>query len=265
MDKYFAFQDIQAFYRDQGEGQTVVFVHGFCGDGSIWDDFAKEAASNQRILIPDLPGYRNSGFPNGGIAMDNLADYLVAVLDDAGVERAILICHSMGGYVAMNFARRYSERITGLCLFHSHVYADDEEKKKGRLKAVEFVKNHGAPKFAKQLYSSLFAPSFKKTHPEVVSNWLAHVSHNKDRSVIASLQAMHDRVDESETLKNLKVPMLFIIGRQDVSISHKRSMGQTALPAIAHVHLLNDVVHMGMLEASSIAKHVVRKYLNLFS
>ena len=55
MDKYFEFKDIKGFYQDEGTGEVIVLVHGFCFDGSIWDSLKETLAQSYRVIIPDLP------------------------------------------------------------------------------------------------------------------------------------------------------------------------------------------------------------------
>jgi pimeloyl-ACP methyl ester carboxylesterase len=66
------------------------------------------------------------------------------------IDSCWMIGHSMGGYITLAFAEKFPGELKGLGLFHSTVYADDEEKKGVRLKNIEFIKKYGSAKFLEQ-------------------------------------------------------------------------------------------------------------------
>lgn len=97
---------------------AVLAVHGVTASHLAWGAVARELAASEPVclLAPDLRGRGHSaGLPGPyGIAA-HVAD-LVAVLDDAGVERAVLVGHSMGGYVAARLAAEHPERAAAVVL-----------------------------------------------------------------------------------------------------------------------------------------------------
>ena len=102
------------------EGVPLVLVHGFGNDAHIWDDFAPVAAPHYRVLALDLRGHGDSAWPLHAEYeyAHHVAD-LEAVLDGLGIERLVLVGHSLGGRVAMLFAGVHPERMAGLVIVDS--------------------------------------------------------------------------------------------------------------------------------------------------
>ncbi|MDE1183805.1 alpha/beta hydrolase [Paraburkholderia sp.] len=100
---------------------AVVFIHGAEHDHSVWALQSRYFANHGfGVLAVDLPGHRRSAGP-ALRSIGALADWLAALLDASGVERACVIGHSMGSLVALEFAARYPDRATHLALIATAV------------------------------------------------------------------------------------------------------------------------------------------------
>jgi pimeloyl-ACP methyl ester carboxylesterase len=95
----------------------VVLLHGQPGAGSDWDAVVQALSPRLRSLALDRPGYRTSPHPPGSFR-DN-AEWLLAELDSAGLDNAILVGHSYGGGVALTAAALAPDRVRGLVLVAS--------------------------------------------------------------------------------------------------------------------------------------------------
>jgi pimeloyl-ACP methyl ester carboxylesterase len=95
---------------------TIVFVHGAGMDHTVWTLFARHFARHGRNVISvDLPGHgRSGGEPL--VSIEAMADWLAAVLDEMGIERAAVTGHSLGSLVALDFAARYPDRTSALVM-----------------------------------------------------------------------------------------------------------------------------------------------------
>lgn len=94
---------------------TLVLVHGWTCDSSSWDAQVPELAKTYRVITLDLPGHGRSGAPAGGtFSMDVFARAVEAVRAEAGVERIVLVGHSMGAPVIRQYARLYPTHVVGL-------------------------------------------------------------------------------------------------------------------------------------------------------
>src|SRR5688500_8685993 len=135
--------NIQLAYARRGKGTPLVLLHGFPLDHHLWDEVVPLLEDTFDVILPDLRGFGNStmlGVPN---SIDDYASDIASLLDHLNIQRAAIVGHSMGGYVALAFARLYPERLTGLGLVSSQVLADAPERKAGRYKSAADVSENG--------------------------------------------------------------------------------------------------------------------------
>ena len=98
----------------------LLLIHGLGCSGETWEPTLQEMRRRSltcSTIAPDMPGYgRSMGAPRDAPGMEELADWLVRLLDQRGIERAHLAGNSMGCQVALAMARRYGKRVGGLVL-----------------------------------------------------------------------------------------------------------------------------------------------------
>ena len=99
-------QAIHLHYSEAGYGMPILLVHGFPFDNRIWAAQLGELGATYRVIAPDLRGFGQSAAPDNGYSMDDFAADLVMLLDRLGIERAVWVGHSMGGYITLA-ARRW--------------------------------------------------------------------------------------------------------------------------------------------------------------
>jgi len=260
-----SFQNGQVHYQIEGVGsRNLVLIHGFGEDRRIWREFYPAfIRQGIKVLMLDLPGFGKSDslLPT---SLDQLADATRACIADARLEDFVVIGHSMGGYTALNLARRQPDLpLRGLGLFHSHPYADPEEKKDNRSKTAEFIRSHGTAQFARSFVPKMFAESFAAENPQLVKNLVEITSAYSEEAMAGALLAMRDRKDERETLAHLKVPALFILGKKDQLADFESVLPQVILPNTSQVHFLDKVGHMGMFEARNACQKAVESFVEM--
>ena len=106
------------FVDDGGAGSVpVVFIHASAGNTQQWSAQLNHIRTTRRAIALDLRGHGQSLPPaNGDYAIDSMAQDIRTVIEQLGVERFILVGHSMGGSVAGAYAGAYPERVAGLLL-----------------------------------------------------------------------------------------------------------------------------------------------------
>ena len=270
MDKTIVGKGHSVFYRDEGSGIPVLLVHGFAEDGAVWEmvaarlatGLAAGLASGCRLLIPDLPGSGQSPLPPHGLSMESLAETLKDLLDREGIDRCVLIGHSMGGYINLAFIEQYPERVLAFGFFHSTAYADTAEKKANRRKSIAFIQEHGAALYIRQSTPNLFAPETRQLNPGIIEDMIRRYSGFAPESLIAYLEAMMKRPDRISVLEQFPGATLFIIGEKDPIVPLEQSLRQAAIPRLCHVHMLSTAGHMGMLEDAPGGSHAIQSFLN---
>lgn len=250
-------------YQVEGTGPTILLLHGFCEDHRIWD-FTIPALSQRgyRIICPDLPGFGMSAvIPNP--TLDDYADCMAAILVQEGAESAVVIGHSMGGYVTLALASKYPARVRGLGLFHSHPFADSPENQEARQKSIDFIDRQGSLAYVKQLIPKLFPASFAASQPEVIEALILKASEYPATGIQHALHAMATRPDRTQVLHEYKGPVLLLLGREDALINPIQRTEMLALPALGSIHLLAEVGHMGMYESPDSCRQILLDYLTL--
>lgn len=108
--------DGDIFYTEHGAGPAVLLVHGWACDGSDWSWLASDLAADHRVVVIDLRGHGRSTAGVDRYGPRVLAEDMAAVLDRLGIDRAVVVGHSMGGYAASAFSVEFSDRVSALVL-----------------------------------------------------------------------------------------------------------------------------------------------------
>jgi pimeloyl-ACP methyl ester carboxylesterase len=234
-------------YRKYGSGPAMVLIHGFPEDGGLWDRITDALSRSFTVLIPDLPG-------SGGSVLEQetsivqMASVIKEILDQEQILAAVLAGHSMGGYVALAFARLYPDCVSGISLVHSMPVADDEEKKKMRLKSTQLIRNGGREVFLNQMVPNLFSTAFKQNNPEIVSDSIAKALKTNAGSLINYYDAMRLREDSRDVVQSAAFPFQWIMGLHDNVMDYKKILIEVHRSAINFVTFYHDSGHMSMVE-----------------
>jgi pimeloyl-ACP methyl ester carboxylesterase len=245
------------FYRTEGTGQPVMLLHGFGEDGHVWDNQVATLKKNYYFIIPDLPGSGQSDLTDD-VSMEGMAENVMEILQlefppsiNYPPQKIILVGHSMGGYVALAFAHKYQQYLSGLCLFHSTAYPDSEEKKTIRRKGIEFIRQHGAYAFLKTSTPNLFSATSKEKMSDFINSFILGLSNFSADALVNYYEAMMQRPDRTWVLKQATYPVCFMAGEADTAVPLQHTLEQCHLPALSYIHVLNKSGHMGMLEESA--------------
>ena len=102
------------------EGIPMLLLHGYSNEAHIWDDFIPHVAPHYRVLALDLRGHGDSDWhAEGAYDYENHVDDIEAIVETLGIERLVVIGHSLGGRIAMLYAGRNLEKIAGLVIVDS--------------------------------------------------------------------------------------------------------------------------------------------------
>lgn len=259
--KIFEHQGSRLHYYFRGEGPCVVLIPGFGEDGTIWRH-QWDNLPGFRLLIPDLPGTGRSPMQGSG-AMEEIATLLYRLLGSEGVDRCVLIGHSMGGYVALAFLEQYPNLVAGLGLVHSTAFADTDAKKEIRKKGIAFIEKHGAQSFLATTTPNLFAPADAGRVQELIAEAMQVMATAQTEALVAYYRGMMARPDRTHLLCNQHFPILLVLGKNDTAVPLADGLQQAHLPQWADVHLLQNSGHMGMMEEPEECNKLIRYYLGI--
>lgn len=260
---FFQFKSKEIAYTLSGSGECVFLIHGYTESKEIWENFQNQLSENYCIVCPDIPGHGESELLNVN-TFDHWVEALRELMMHLNIEKATIIGHSMGGYLASHFAALYPSMINGLGLFHSSARADSTEVKESRKKTIEWIKQ-GKANFLSQFISDLFAPKNKVLLEEEIQILRKRASLISDEALIASQTAMANRDGHLEMLNLAEFPFLFIIGKQDIRADVNSVLTQAMMVKKASVLILQECGHMGYLEAPKETLAAISGFLKLCS
>ena len=246
------------YYEVKGSGKPVVLVHGFMENHKMWDFLPLDESEYQSILV-DLPGHGLSDSEFVLHSMEFMADEIMEVLNRTGIAEAYFVAHSMGGYVILALMQRYPDVVNGLTLFFSSPFADTEDKKMQRLRAVESAQNDldafinvGVPNlFNANLIQDL------KDEIIIAKSWAKEAAL---QGITAAILGMRERPDRTDILLNTTIPVQVICGSFDSAVNTE--LVRKTLAGYPHISIKElPIGHMGHLEAPESCENLILQFL----
>lgn len=234
---------IELAYTRRGRGTPLVLLHGYPLDHHIWDEVAPLLEDKFDLILPDLRGFGESTTVDAPYTVDDFASDIAGLLDSLGIRKAAIAGHSMGGYVALAFARLFPDRVTGLGLLASQTLADPPDRKEGRYKSAAEVAEKG-------IGGVMDAMAPKLTDDPNLQAFARKVMERQNpQAYVGALKAMADRQDATPLLASMKYPVVLVHGEADALIPLERA--REVKDAVPHALLaeLPGVGHLPMLEA----------------
>lgn len=229
-------------YHRTGWGAPLVLVHGFPLDRTFWTPLLPHLESDFDCILPDLRGFGDSPVTEAGYSLEDMAADLSALLAELRLPAAFLAGHSMGGYLALAFARRFGTQLLGLGLLGTQAAADTPEKKAARYNTLEQVRRNGL--------NAVLGMAEKLTADPCHAPMLRQIIQRQPPAgVMGALQAMAERPDSLSTLTALTVPVAIVHGLQDTLVPLERAREMKAALPAALLTELPGVGHCPPIEA----------------
>jgi 3-oxoadipate enol-lactonase len=236
------FNGVKLAFDRCGKGTPLVLIHGYPLDHSVWDEIIPLLENDFDLILPDVRGFGESAAVETPYSMADIAADLAAILDSLGIQKAAFAGHSMGGYVALAFAKAFPDRISGLSLVASQAMGDTPERKDGRYKTAADVHEKGVQIVAAAMTDKL-SPNQR------VRDFVRPLIGRQSVSGVAgALKAMAEREDLTSFLASFKLPLVLIHGDADELIPIDRAREIKALVPAAHLVELPGTGHMPMME-----------------
>lgn len=247
-------------YTDAGQGLPLVFLHGFPLSRGVWQKQIEGFQESYRVIAPDLRGLGDSQTQPGPATMAQCADDVRALLVQLTTGPVVLIGHSMGGYVALAFARQFPELLRGLILVGTRAGRDTAEAAAGRLAMAEKVKAEGAQAVVEAMAPKMLAADNQDA--QMAAQVLGFMAPSRSAGVIGALLGMAERPDATAFLAQIAVPTLVITGADDVLIPPAES--ETLAQAIrgAQLKVIPHAGHLVAFEQPDEFNQAVKEWLN---
>ncbi len=190
----------------------VVFLHAFPYNPRMWEEEMGYFRGRLPVLAPHYLG----------LSLSQAADKVLGEMDEAGLEEAVFVGLSMGGYLIFELWRRAPERFLGLVLADTRAGADTEEGRKNRHALKERVLAEGVGFLPEALLPSHLGKTTREEKPEVVARAKALILEASPEAVAHSLLALAERPDSTPLLPGMRRPALVLVGEEDTLTPRRR-------------------------------------------
>jgi pimeloyl-ACP methyl ester carboxylesterase len=249
-------------FDDVGDGPAVVLLHAFPLARAMWRPQVTALQGDYRVIAPDLRGFGGSRAFTAAPSVETMADDVAALLEELKVPGPVVLGGlSMGGYVALAFARRHPARLRGLVLADTKADPDDDAGRANRDRLIAFAGNNPARAVIDQMLPKLLGPDTAARRPEVVEEVRAVASHQAPAGIVGALKALRDRPDANPGLGDIAVPTLVIVGRDDTLTPPAKSEEMAARIRDARLVVLDGAGHLANLEQPDNFNAALRSFL----
>jgi len=212
-------------YRDLGQGEPLLFVHGLLVDGRLWDGVAERLRGDFRCIVPDWPmgSHRTPMKADADLTPPGMAELVIAFMDALGLERATIVGNDSGGAVSQILAAAHPERVERLVLTNCDSFEHFPPfpfslmpplaRLPGGMTALALPFRIGAIRRA--TYGLLAKHPIA---PELVDSWLAPIAgegvRRDTRKFTAAANQRHT-LEAAERLRTFERPLRFAWGSDD--------------------------------------------------
>lgn len=242
------FQNKKINYKVSGRGNsTVVLLHGFLEDLSMWDELTEELFPDYKVISIDLPGHGESDNLADVHTMEMMAEVVSDVLKEEKSQSIKIVGHSMGGYVALALAQESENIVEKLILLNSTAIDDGSQKKEDRLRAIK-VLEAGKKQFINEAIPKLFAEQKREKLHSEIEETKTIAQKTSPNGISAALLGMRERKNSVEWIKSSGTQVVYISGDKD-GIIRISSCEEQAKETQSKLYKLNSCGHMALLEA----------------
>ncbi len=252
---------VKVYYESFGQGLPIVFLHPWSTNRYIWTNQLLEFARNHQCIVVDHRGHGLSDKPAEGYGIGEMAADVVAILDDAGIDRAVLVGNSIGGMVAMQTSLDAPERVIGNLIVSSATNFGADAPPE----MAEAMQKDWRGMFSGLLESAVSAKS-KAERPEILTymEGCFRVDDNFTEGVFWASVADPEGVfnwNISDRLKDIKQPTLIIAGEEDgaTTPAHNQFLADN-IPG-AEIKMYKDVAHFCQLEKPIVFNEDLRNFI----
>jgi 3-oxoadipate enol-lactonase len=247
-------------YDDHGNGPAIVFLHAFPLNRSMWAQQTAVLISRFRAISIDLRGLGESDAPYWRYSMEQHAQDVRQLLAGLGVEKALFVGLSMGGYLEFALYRQYPEMILGLVLADTRAEGDKPEQVQWRFALAQRTAANGPEAVIEEMLPKLLAPARYERDPALVAMVKAMLSAAPVPGIIGALTAIAERPDSTELLPTIAVPALVIVGADDVLTTTVDAERMVKGIAGAELVVIPDAGHLSNLEQPGLFTAAVERF-----
>jgi 3-oxoadipate enol-lactonase len=240
---------LRVSYDDAGSGNAVLFIHGHPFNRTMWRPQVESLRWKFRTIAPDLRGYGETSLPSErAVTLETMAADLAALLDHLSIARVCVVGLSMGGQIAMEFARAFPDRTAAAVFAATFPQAETGDGVERRNKMADRLLAEGMPLTGCEMIPKLIGPASLKRQPATASFIYEMICATDPAGAAAAVRGRAMRRDYRESLRAFKFPCMVVIGTDDAysSVDEARSM-HAAIDG-SRLEIFEKIGHMPNLE-----------------
>lgn len=233
-----------------GTRRAVVLLHAFPIGANLWEPQMRSLPAAWRLITPDLRGFGGSTELDSvsAASMSDYAEDVIDLMDELGVERAVIGGASMGGYAAFALLQAAGDRVDGLILANTRAGADSPEGRANRRNMLAVVDREGPSGVARDMMPRLLGKTTQEINPEIEAFVRRLIKQQSPIAIRTAIHRMMHRPDSTPLLPDITVPTLVITGDEDalIPVDESRAMAE-AVPGATLV-IVPRAGHLANLE-----------------
>jgi pimeloyl-ACP methyl ester carboxylesterase len=240
-DHFVKLDAMRVHYQNYGEGkEAIVFIHGWSCNLNFWKANIPAFTKQSRVIAIDLPGHGESDKPQVTYSMDLFARAIDAVLQDAKVERATLIGHSMGTPVIRHFYRKYPGKTRALVIVDGSLrpFSNPEQMK-------QFIDPLRGPKYKEQAEVIIGFVSQQVKDKKTVEEIRTAMMSTPQHVMVGAMDAMMDDAIWKED--KINAPTLAVMAKQPQWTAEYETFVRELIPGIDY-QMWEGVSHFLMMD-----------------
>ena len=251
-------------YYYVGKGSPIVLLHSFAHTKVMWfPQLSYFQKCGFRVIAADYRGYGESNFDQSRkYTIDSLADDISDLAFNLGLEKATFVGISMGGYVALSVWEKHPELIGRLVLSNTKAEADTEDIKARRATQIQYLREHTLPEFVDSSAPKRLSQKTLNEKPWVLATIKIMNLTVKPDILIATLQAMIDKRDNTGILHSINVPTLVTAGSDDIHIPKQSAKTLTDNILGSKFSYIEGTAHVSNLEDPGLYNQILDEFFN---
>jgi|ERR1044071_977861 pimeloyl-ACP methyl ester carboxylesterase len=255
-------REIEMAYDDVGRGPTVVLLHGYPFNRSMWRELSAALSANYRVITPDLRGLGETSVTPETATMNEMARDVAALLDKLDIRRVTLGGLSMGGYVTLAFYRRFPLRTRALILADTRPQADSAEAQRNREEQAEKILKEGMQSIADDFLKKVLTTETLNEKPETVERVREMILKTDPQGAANALRGMAVRHDQTDFLEEIFVPALILVGSEDQLTPPSDAELMKREIRGSRLEIIEGASHLSNLERPAEFNLVVKSFLD---
>ncbi|HEX2897798.1 MAG TPA: alpha/beta hydrolase [candidate division Zixibacteria bacterium] len=209
---YYQSGDFKLYFEEHGQGEPIIFLHGFTLDRRVWGPQIKFFSASYRVIVVDARGHGKSDAPKTDYGRTFRIDDLLRLFEHLNIKKAHLVGLSMGGSTAIGFALKHQELLKSLTLVSTGAAGFKPGRKVARVDEV--AKGEGVES-ARKYWLEWNLIYYKDKHQDVGKLLKKMIEEHSGAVWADSKRGNYPRMNDLEHVNEITVPTLLIAGEKD--------------------------------------------------